>query len=106
MHLLVFSTVSSQEEGERIGQELVRARLAACVNVVPRITSIYEWKGELCRETECLLLIKSHRGRFQDLQEKIRQLHSYELPEVIGVEICEGSERYLAWIDEVMRTPG
>jgi periplasmic divalent cation tolerance protein len=82
----------------RIADALVAERLAACVNRVPGLVSTYRWKGALQRDAEVLLLIKSTRERYDALQDRIRALHPYELPEVIAVDVALGLPPYLAWI--------
>ncbi len=81
-----------------IGEVLVDERLAACVNVLPAIQSIYRWQGNVERAQEVLLLIKSTGERFPALRERIEQVHSYDTPEIIAVPITEGSEKYLTWL--------
>lgn len=98
--LLVLSTVGTAEDAARIAEALVERRLAACVNVVPGIVSIYRWRGKVERDEERLLLIKTRADRFAALREAIHELHPYELPEVVAVPIGEGSPEYLAWLDE------
>jgi periplasmic divalent cation tolerance protein len=98
--LLVMTTAGSEVEANKIAQALVERRLAACVNIIPRIQSIYRWKDKLERSEEFLLFIKTKRALEPEIQSAIRELHSYELPEHIGLAIEYGSEAYLAWIDE------
>ena len=99
-HLLISITTSSSEEAEKIAEALVQERLAACVNIVPAITSIYRWQGEVHRDSEVLLIAKSRPELFEPLAARVRELHSYEVPEIIAVPIVAGSEAYLRWIDE------
>jgi periplasmic divalent cation tolerance protein len=96
---IVFSTAGSDEEARKIAHHLVEQRLAACVNIVPQITSIYQWQGKIEEGREWLLLIKTSAEMFGRVQAAIRELHSYELPECIAVDIAEGSPAYLQWID-------
>ena len=96
--VLVLCTCPNEQTAERIADALVAERLAACVNRVPGVVSTYRWKGALQRDAEVLLLIKSTRERYDALQDRIRALHPYELPEVIAVDIALGLDRYLAWI--------
>ncbi len=99
---LVLTTCGSVEEARRIANELVHQRLAACVNIVPQVESIYRWKGEVESAEECLLLIKTTAGAFEQLRDAIRKLHSYDLPECIAITIEDGIASYLEWIgDEV-----
>lgn len=97
---LVLTTTSSQEEARRIAHALVERRLAACVNVVSRIDSIYRWKEKVEETQEFLLLIKTTESAVDQLREAIQELHSYEVPECIVLPIEDGSEKYLNWIEE------
>jgi periplasmic divalent cation tolerance protein len=97
---LVLTTTSSQEEARRIANALVERRLAACVNIVSKIDSIYRWKGKVEEAQEFLLLIKTTESAVEKLRDAIQELHSYEVPESIVLPIESGSERYLNWIDE------
>ena len=101
--IVVLCTCPDEITAERIAQALVDERLAACVNRIPGIASIYRWKGEINRDSECLLMIKTTRERFVALRERIVALHPYELPEVIAVDIALGLDRYLAWIEDETR---
>ena len=96
--LIVFVTVPSCDDGERIAVALVGEQLAACVNLVGPIRSIYRWQGEICRDEEHLLLIKTTRQRYAALEARVQALHSYEVPEIVAVPIETGSAAYLAWI--------
>lgn len=97
--IVILSTCGSAEEAEKIGATLVGAQVAACVNVVPGMRSIYGWKGAVERATEWLLLIKTRRELFERVHDELRKLHSYQVPELIALPVVEGSESYLAWID-------
>ena len=96
---LVITTCPTQAEAEGLAEKLLSARLAACVNIVPGVLSLYEWQGKLEREQEFLLLIKSRAEGFPELEKLVQASHSYELPELIAVPIEEGSAAYLNWID-------
>jgi periplasmic divalent cation tolerance protein len=96
--IIVFSTCGSAEEAERIARALVSKRLAACVNLLPQVRSIYRWKGAVEDAQETLLVIKSTRALFDELRAEIEKLHSYEVAEVIALPIVDGSEAYLAWL--------
>jgi periplasmic divalent cation tolerance protein len=98
--IIVFVTCESKAQAEAIAQSVVTEKLAACVNVLPGVRSCYVWEGKLNWSEELLLLIKTTRGRFDRLQEKIRELHSYEVPEIVGVGIEEAFEKYARWIEE------
>lgn len=97
--IVVLSTASSSEEAEKIARNLVDARLAACVNVVPGMRSFYRWKGSIEDAAEWLLVIKSSRERFDALRTALEKLHSYEVPEVIALSVIDGSQNYLNWMD-------
>ena len=97
---LVLTTASSQEEGRKLANTLVERRLAACVNILPKVDSIYRWKGKVEESQEFLLLIKTVDSAVPKLRDAIQGLHSYELPECIVLPIEDGSEAYLKWIDE------
>ena len=97
--ILILSTADKEELAKGIASALVETGEAACVNIVPGIQSIYRWKGEVCVEGEFLLLIKSTTERFEAVRKKIRQLHSYELPEIIALPINGGDPDYLSWLE-------
>jgi periplasmic divalent cation tolerance protein len=98
--LIVFVTVSSQEEGERIGSSLVESKLAACVNVLPQVSSIFSWQGKIEKDGEVLLLIKTTRERMDDLAARIKEMHSYDLPEILAVPVFAGSRDYIDWVQQ------
>ncbi len=103
---LVLTTCGSPEEARRIAQELVERRLAACVNIVPQIESVYRWKGEVETATEWLLIIKTTADAFEQLRTALGKLHSYDVPECIEITIEDGSAAYLEWIEgSVLQTP-
>jgi periplasmic divalent cation tolerance protein len=95
---VVFTTCGSQEEARRIAQELVDRRLAACVNIIPQLESVYRWKGEIETATESLLVIKTTADAFGRLRDAIGKLHSYDVPECIEIAIEDGTTAYLEWI--------
>jgi periplasmic divalent cation tolerance protein len=97
-NIVVLSTCGSEEEANRIASLLVERRLAACVNLIPQIRSIYRWKGAVESSTEILLLIKSSREHFAALREALEGAHSYELPEALAIPVIDGSENYLNWL--------
>jgi periplasmic divalent cation tolerance protein len=98
-HCLVLSTVASAEDGERLARALVERRVAACVNVVPGVTSFYRWEGGVQRDEERLLVIKTRTDRFEALRSALVDLHPYEVPEVIALPISGAHGPYLAWLD-------
>jgi periplasmic divalent cation tolerance protein len=95
---LVLTTCGSLEEARRIAHELIERRLAACVNIVPQIESVYRWKGEVETAAEWLLMIKTTAAAIGQLCDAIGKLHSYDLPECVALVIEDGSAAYLEWI--------
>jgi periplasmic divalent cation tolerance protein len=100
---IVLTTCGSAEEARKIATELVERRLAACVNIIPQIESVYRWREKVETATEWLLVIKTTAGMFAPLRDALYELHSYETPECIAVEIEDGSAVYLEWIGESVR---
>jgi periplasmic divalent cation tolerance protein len=100
---VVLTTCGSVEEARQIAQALVERRLAACVNIVPQVESLYRWKGEVETSSECLLVIKTAEAAFERLRSALSELHSYEVPECIELAITDGSAAYLNWIGEAVR---
>jgi periplasmic divalent cation tolerance protein len=88
-----------QSLAEHIAKELVEQKIAACVSIIPQIISVYIWQDKVCHETEYLLLIKSNLKRFDDLERRIKELHSYDVPEIIAVPIKAGNKIYLDWLN-------
>jgi periplasmic divalent cation tolerance protein len=97
--LVVLITAGSQEEADRIANTLVAEMLAACVNVLPGVTSVYRWEGEVQRDQEWLLVTKTTREVLDDLVRRVQAIHSYDLPEIIALPVVGGSQGYLRWID-------
>ncbi len=98
--LLIYCTCPDQTSADRIAGLLVEQKLAACVSIMPAVKSVYTWQGKLETSEECLLMIKTTRARYPDLEQRILSLHPYELPEIIAVPIQQGLPAYLHWIDE------
>lgn len=103
--LLIFCTCPDQAIAERIAETVVRERLAACVNLVPGLTSIYRWEGKIQRDTELLLLVKTRAAVYPLLEARIRELHPYQVPEIIALPIQTGSATYLDWIADNTGAP-
>ena len=99
--LVVFVTCGSEEEALKIAHALVEERMAACVNLMSPIRSIYRWDGKIWDEKEWLLIIKTQTARFEDVEKKVKSLHSYSLPEIIALPITKGSSPYLRWLLEM-----
>ena len=96
--IVVFITASSEDESVRIARALVEAGLAGCVNIIENVRSIYSWQGKIEDEKEVLMIAKTRQELFNPLVEKVKELHSYTVPEVIAMPIVEGSADYLKWL--------
>jgi periplasmic divalent cation tolerance protein len=97
---IILTTAGSQEEAAKIAHALVERRLAACVNIVPRIESVYRWQGKVETTQEWLLLIKTQAELFERVRDAVKELHSYDLPECVMLEVAAGTKEYLDWIAE------
>jgi len=102
---IILTTVGSEEQAITIAEELVHKNLSACVNIIPAVRSIYFWKDEVCNDEELLLIIKSIPGKFEEIHATIRELHSYDLPECIAVDLEHGCPDYLDWIVRTVTSP-
>jgi periplasmic divalent cation tolerance protein len=96
--IVILTTTGSFDLAESIARSLVEEKLAACVNVLPEIRSLYRWEGKLCEDKEFLLLIKSTEEKFEAVRSSIRRLHTYDVPEVIALAITAGDSTYLRWL--------
>jgi len=101
--IVVFSTCGSQEEAEKIATSLVEKRIAACVNLIPGVESVYRWRGAVERSKEVILLIKSSRELLEQLHGELARMHTYEVPESLAVPIVDGMENYLNWMDRELQ---
>jgi periplasmic divalent cation tolerance protein len=99
-YCVIYCTVSSDQEGRLIADSLVQKNLAACVNMITPVRSLYTWKGETCDNEERLLIIKSRASIFEKVRNDIRALHSYDVPEIIAMPILQGDDEYIKWMDE------
>jgi periplasmic divalent cation tolerance protein len=97
-YILVLITVSSEKEGEKIAEALVKEKLAACVNMIGGVKSLFRLKGQISSEEEILLIAKTKDRLFESLKKRVLELHSYEVPEIIALPILAGFEKYLEWI--------
>ncbi len=102
---VVLCTVPDAETGARIGRALVDERLAACVNLVPGVRSIYRWEGEVCDEAEVLMIVKTAADRFGDLRSRLKAMHPYTTPEILALRPEDGWPAYLRWVAENTRPP-
>jgi periplasmic divalent cation tolerance protein len=98
--IVVLITTPSREEAERLGDFLIESKLAACVNIIEGVLSLFVWEGKRSRESETLMLAKTKRGLFQPLCDAVRARHSYSVPEIIALPIVEGSAPYLQWVEK------
>jgi periplasmic divalent cation tolerance protein len=96
--LVVVTTVGTEEQANLIARELVCRRHAACVNVIPGLRSVYRWQGKVCRDSEFMLVIKTQEAEYAAVENAIRELHSYELPEILGFKVSKGESAFLGWI--------
>jgi periplasmic divalent cation tolerance protein len=101
--ILVLTTAASKDEARRIGRALVERLLAACVNIIPQVGTIYRWEGEIEETEEWLLIIKTTATAFERVRDAINELHSYDVPECISVAIENGSMAYLNWVGESVK---
>jgi periplasmic divalent cation tolerance protein len=99
--LIIFVTAASEQEAATIGKALVGEGLAACANIIPQIRSIYRWKGEIWDEREALIIIKSREDLFERIRSRVKELHSYEVPEITAIKLDRGDSAYLQWIETV-----
>src|SRR5215213_6741813 len=104
--IVVFMTAANGEEATRLADMLVGAHLAACVQILPEMESVYRWEGKIERQSEVLLLAKTTRGKFDELEREVRALHSYDTPEIVAVPIVTGSVPYLDWLVKATNLQG
>ena len=100
---IILTTASAAEEGRSIANTLVEKKLAACVNIIPKIYSVYRWEGQIQSETEVLLLIKTTKDLEAEVYREVQAVHSYDTPELITLPITNGSETYLDWLNAAVR---
>ena len=105
-YCIALTTAGSEEQAMQIARGLVERRVAACVNVVRSICSVYRWKGEITEEGESLLVIKTEASRIEEVRAAVRELHSYEVPELVVLPIVDGDPDYLAWLSESLGDDG
>jgi periplasmic divalent cation tolerance protein len=100
--LLMISTAGSEKEARKIAKKLVEARLAACVNLIPGVTSLFYWEGKLCQDRETMILIKTAGGQCREIINEIKKIHSYEVPEMLFFRADAGEKRYLQWVSRMV----
>jgi periplasmic divalent cation tolerance protein len=96
--IAVFITAPNVEEAERLAEILVEKKLAACIQILPGMTSVYRWQGKVERQSEVLLIAKTTRAKFAEFEKEVRAIHSYETPEIVALELTAGSRPYLEWL--------
>lgn len=99
-YCVINCTTANKEDAENIAKQLVSKKLIACCNIIPAITSVYEWEEKLCCDEECLMIIKTKTSLFGQVKEEIKKLHKYEVPEIICLPIINGNKDYLDWIEQ------
>ena len=99
-YILVLCTVEDKKQGKQIARQLINDGIAACVNIVPKLISIYRWSSEISEEEEDLMRIKSKKALFEQVRSRIIQMHTYNLPEIISFDISDANKEYLNWIDK------
>ena len=102
----MFMTAANEDEAAAIARSLVETRLAACVNIIKNVRSVYAWQGKIEDDAEVIMIAKTRKGLFEALAKKVRELHSYKVPEIIALPVVGGSEDYLKWIRESTKTSG
>ena len=103
MHIIVLITVKDKKEAGKIAKKLIENKLAACVNIVAGVKSLFWWKGKVEQARESLLIIKSRKEKFEKIAKLVKSIHSYDIPEIIAIPIVSGFKPYLNWIDESFR---
>ncbi len=104
--IVVFTSCDSEKRAMTLARHLVDRRVAACVNILPKARSIYRWNNRIENAAEWMLVIKSRRDLYPELRAEIEKIHTYEVPEVVALQVVDGSEAYLEWIDRELASPG
>lgn len=99
-YIVVLCTIGNREQAMKIANILVECKLVACVNIVPQVISVYKWEDKIQNDEESLMIMKTKRELFENLKDKITQIHPYETPEIIALEITEANQKYLKWINQ------
>lgn len=101
--ILVYITASTRKEADKIAQALVEKRLAACVTIIPEVSSRYWWKGRMEYDRELMLVAKTWQSRFKSLEKTVRAMHSYDVPEILAIPVVAGSADYLSWMKDAVQ---
>lgn len=99
-YIIVFCTIDNFDRAKEISNNLLEKKLIACANIIPKITSIYQWENKIVEDNEILMIFKTKKSCFEKLKDEIKRLHSYDVPEIISVQLTSGEESYLRWIDK------
>ncbi len=99
-YIVIYITTGSIREAKKIGRTLVEEKLVACSNIISPIHSIYSWQGKICNDKEALMILKTQKKLFKQIVNRVEDLHSYDVPEVIAIPIIEGDSKYLSWINK------
>ena len=103
MYVVIFITVPGKKEGHYIANELIKAKLVACVNIIDNVESVFRWKGKVDKAAESLLIVKTTKKLVNKVIKKTKAIHGYEVPEIIALPIISGNRQYLDWIDDSVR---
>lgn len=103
MYIVIFVTAANKEEAGKIGNKLIELRLAACVNIINGVKSVFRWEGKPDSAEEVLLVIKSKKSKFAAIAKLVKSLHSYQVPEIIALPIIAGEKKYLEWLNDSLR---
>ncbi len=98
-NILILCTINNIDKAKEISKTLLEEKLVACVNIIPNLTSLYRWDGKICEDSEYLMILKSRSDLFAEVKDKITELHPYEVPEIISVDIKDGNNAYLDWLN-------
>ena len=102
-YIIVLVTTANKSEAEKISEALLKEKIIACANIISTVTSFFHWQGKVDKCEECLVVMKSRRDLFAELEERVKGLHSYDVPEVLALPIVDGSDAYLSWLDSVLK---
>jgi periplasmic divalent cation tolerance protein len=102
-YIIILVTAANKQEAEEIAQQLLKAKLIACANIIDSVSSIFRWSGKIEKAEECLMLMKSRRELFEEIAETIKELHSYEVPEILAISLVNGSNAYFEWMDSCLK---
>ena len=102
-YIIILVTAANKREAEKMVQQLLKAKLIACANIINSVSSIFPWSGKIEKIEECLVLIKTSREMFEEIAETVKELHSYEVPEILALPLVDGSKAYFEWMDSCLK---